>query len=401
MSAGSDRLHAALQALQASLSDLESFLLVSRDLGDEERAAGYRMILGIHKWVADWHFLAADTQRPRFIKFMDEFSQWGLGNPDNGYWIARVDGETEYVVSGTRGTSADICIELRSGIGRKESGEHSRTLAYLDADSLVVDADGRYQVIVGGTGDGPNRLPAHPDAEVLFLRQTFNDWDREEMGQFWIERAGPPLPPASVPNSADVAAQIEAVARRLNFVVRINDAQVDEFRKPLQVNFFPPPKLGLAEVKSKSGFFPGQHNALAWWQLPPNQAVIISLVPPDCRYLGFMIGHPRWFAALDFENRQCSLNLAQAAVSSDGRVHYVIARADPCVPNWIDPGYLDEGFMFFRCQGLRGQFDTPEVRVVPEREIRLALPADAPAVTSAERNATVQRRRTAIHRRFL
>lgn len=396
----SERLHDAFEAFKTSLADLENFLITSRDLEDVERAAGYRLILGINKWVMDRHFLGFDPQRPRFIRFMDEFSQWGLGNPDNTYVAAHINGTDEYLITGERGTTTDICIEMRSGIGRKENGEHSRTLGFIDADSLAVDAEGGFTIHVGGEQRGDNHLPQHPDAEVIFVRHTFGDWDREIAGQLSIERLGAALAPAPAPSAEFMASQIENAARRLNFIARINDAQIEEFRRALQVNRFAPPAVGVG-VKSKSGFFPGQHNALAWWELAPQQALIVSLAPPNCRYLGFMLGHPLWFAALDFENRQNSLNLKQAQVASDGLVHYVIAANDPGVPNWIDPGHLRHGFMFFRCQGLRGEFGVPEVRVIAEEQIRASLPRDTPVISAQERCEVLKRRRIAVHKRSL
>ncbi|VWX50595.1 hypothetical protein [Novosphingobium sp. 9U] len=397
------QLQQAMFAFKAAISGLEAFLVGTRDLPDVERAAGYRLILGINKWVTDRYFLGADTARPRFIKFMDEFSQWGLGNPDNLYFSAQVDGTRPYVIRGERGTTVDICVELRTGIGRNQNGQHSRTLGALDAGTLVVDPDGTFTVHIGGPDNVANYIPQHPEADLVFVRRTFGDWDAEHGGELWIEAAGEALDPAPPPSSADIARSIEALAQRLTFVTTINDEQVSEFRSNAPINAFPPAPQEGPSIKTKSGggAFPGQRNSIGWWHLPDDQALVISITPPRCRYLGFMIGHPLWFAALDFENRQNSLNLMQAHHSEDGQVHLVLSATDPGFANWIDPGHLREGFMFVRCQGVEGTYVEPSVRVVPFSELASVLPLETPTVGFEERRTMLQQRRIAVQRRSL
>lgn len=401
---GRDRLRIAMDRYRRSLLDLEDFLLAGRGLPDIELAAAHRLILGIDKWVKDRFFLGADPTRPRFIKFMDEFSQWGLGNPDNLYFSAQVDASHAYVVRGDRGSCADICIELRTGNGRLESGEHSRTLGAIDAGALHVDDQGRFAVQIGGEARHPDYIANQPGADMVFVRRTFDDWEQERGGELWIECVGGPAEPSPPPGSDEVAAKIEAVARRLAWITRINHEQVAEFRTPLLVNAFPPaPADGgpALKTKSSSGFFPGQKNALAWWDLKPGKALIITFDVPQCRYFGLMIGHPLWFSALDFENRQNSLSGAQAHRSSDGRVRYVLAAQDPLVANWIDPGHLREGFLFLRCQGVTGAFSAPAVAEVDAADIAAFLPPDTPRIDAAARAEALHRRRIAVQRRSL
>jgi hypothetical protein len=393
----SGQLGESFQQILDALGEVQAQLIGSRQLNELEKAQGYRFILGLHKWVADRTFLGGDSSQPRFVRYTDEFSQWGLFNPDNGYWLADIEGDTDYLISGHRGTTTDICIELRTGIGRLANNVHSRTLAFVDADQLVVEPDGRFEVRIGGAPGGPNYLPRLPDGRVVFVRQSFGNWEQEQPGTFGIEKLGPAQAPRS--NTEAMAQRMAEAAGRLTFLARINDSQCtdqrNDFARPNA--FVPvPPKTN----PSVTGVYPGQQCYGGWFELGEDEALVVSVQPPQCRYLGFSLGDPRWYAPLDFENRQTSLNTAQARSSSDGSFHFVISPADPGVPNWIDCAPGRQGFMTFRCQGLKGEFACPTARLLARARIREALPRDEPVVTNQQRAMILKRRRLAVHRRF-
>lgn len=378
--------------------ELEEHLILERDLGDDDRAFGYKFILGVTKWITDRYFLGFDRTRPRFIKFGDEFSQWGFSNPDNGYWIAEIAGDQEYVLRGRRGTSTDIVIETRTGIGRKLDNTHSRTIAAIDAGSLSVEPDGTYEVRIGGSPSGLNHLPTGPEAEVVFVRETFTDWDNEEVGPFWIEHANSDSAQAPLPTPETVTRQLEDLTEYLSFLCKFNAKQALEFAAAMPLNDFLVPGQKL-EVKSASGMSPGQVNMMSKFEFGADKAMVITFEPPEARYVGFSVTHPYWFSPLDFENRQTSLNTRQARVSADGNIRLFVCGAEPGLWNWIDCQRMEHGLMAFRCQGLTGPFAKPEVEIVERREL-LSLYPDEARITPGERLEVIARRRAAVHRRF-
>lgn len=378
--------------------DLEEHLILSRDLGPADQAFGYKFILGINKWITDRYFLGFDRIRPRFIKFGDEFSQWGFSNPDNAYWIAEIAGDQEYVLRGMRGTSVDLVIETRTGIGRKLDDTHSRTIDSIDVGSLVVEPDGSYEVRIGGEPSGPNCLPTGPDAEVVFVRQTFADWDSESVAPFHIENVRRDVPQAEVPSPEAVATQLNDIAEYLGFLAKFNARQALEFGAAMLTNEFRVPGQPM-QVKSAAGMSPGQLNAMAQFRISPDEAMVVTFEPPAARYMGFSLTHPYWLSPLDFENRQTSLNLKQARVSSDGRIRLFVCNADPGLWNWIDCQRMEQGYMSFRCQGLEGTFAKPEVKIVSKADLPAIYP-DEDRITPPERLAVLARRRVAVHRRY-
>jgi hypothetical protein len=93
------------------------------------------------------------------------------------------------------------------------------------------------------------------------------------------------------------------------------------------------------------------------------------------------------------------VNGHQVRLDADGKVRLVLSRADPGVPNWLDPVDNPAGLAQWRWY-LTGGMPTPVVHKVPFAELRSHLPADTPVVTPAERQAAIAARRRAVLGRF-
>ena len=169
--AGSAKLHRAFAGLSEGLAKLEKLLLLDQEMNDEDRARGYIYLLGMQKWYVDLCFQGYDRDRPRFVRFHDEVFKFGFGNPDNAKYVAEIHPGTEYVIRGTRGTSSDICIETRTGMGRREDNIHTERIDVIDGDAIRVEADGSFEIRIGGEQrEGVNYLATRDDATVVVLR---------------------------------------------------------------------------------------------------------------------------------------------------------------------------------------------------------------------------------------
>jgi hypothetical protein len=386
-----------LTMLRETLRVLEDFVASAPDQSEVDRAEGYLFVAGLLKWGMDRAVVGADTQRPRFIRFTDTHSKWGLGNPDNLYLLAEIDPAEQYVIHGQRGTCVDLIIEARTGIGRREDDVHSETLAYIEARNLLVGRDGRFEVRLGGPPQEGNHLPLSERATTIFARQTHGDWMTETPAILHIEKLGPAPPPVPRPSLVEAEAMLGRAASVVLALARFNDKTAAQWAASMTVNAFPEPT-----TKVGDGFFPGQFSAIGQFHLrDPREALVVTMDPVDADYLGFSIGHLKWYLPLDYHNRQCSMNTAQARPSSDGRFRYVISATDPGIPNWIDTGGVLKGFMFFRGQRLRGAgLPQPRTRLVPIAGVREEFPAEEPGVTPAERREAVRQRQLSVFRRY-
>jgi len=363
--------------------------LLSAEMPDDQRDEGRAYVAGLVRFELQRALIGSDPGRPRLTLCMDDVSKWGLENPDNVYRAATIDGDAEYVLRGERGTTADLAVEVLTGLAG-DDGTTGEGISSIDLDELRVDDDGRFEIRIGGDPGPGNHLATGPAAGEVFVRQTLGDWD-ETVGALTIERVWP------APDAPQLTSGLLTLAAgRLTAAAGFLDTFAATWRETVPVNATTPPAAGKG-----GGFLPGQRNAVGQFTLRRGEALVVIIEPVPARSLSLAIGHHRWFTSFDYRTRRCHLNRAQARVSSDGRLHFVVCATDPGVPNWIDTVGHERGFMFLRYQGLSGAEPTaPTFAVVPADEVRSLLPDDEPTVDATTRATDMDRRRRAVDRRF-
>src|SRR5207245_3026567 len=85
----------------------------------------------------------------------------------------------------------------------------------------------------------------------------------------------------------------------------------------------------------------------SYWQLLPDQMLVIEVTPPDCDYWNFQLNN-HWMESLDYRYFPVSINKHTARLQPDGSVRVVVAHEDPGVANWIDTCGHDRGTMCWR-----------------------------------------------------
>ena len=79
------------------------------------------------------------------------------------------------------------------------------------------------------------------------------------------------------------------------------------------------------------------------FDLNPDEALIFETeIPTKCRYWNIELTDER-FVAIDWINRQSTLNGRSAKLDRDGKFRAVIAATDPGVANWLDTGGQKRG----------------------------------------------------------
>ena len=69
-----------------------------------DRAEGWRYLTRLTRAALETFVEASDAQAPEFRRAVGETIKMGMDNPDNVYFSAPVNGNSEYRISGTRGT---------------------------------------------------------------------------------------------------------------------------------------------------------------------------------------------------------------------------------------------------------------------------------------------------------
>jgi hypothetical protein len=119
-------------------------------------------------------------------------SRWGIDNPDSVYRVIPVDGAGRYIIKGR--VSEPRLTENYFTLWNKHRG----TVDVLDGKSLLLDAEGRFEISVDSNpkGDRPNHVQSSAEAVEFYIRDVLSDWANERPNELSIERLdGPPQHP--------------------------------------------------------------------------------------------------------------------------------------------------------------------------------------------------------------
>jgi len=300
--------------------------------GDIDLAEAHRYLARMVRAGFEQIVEAGDPAMPAFFESLHPTLKSGWDNPDNVHTNAYIRGDHDYRVRATRGEAHYMTFAVYGGSLGREGGR--RTVAYVDVDSLEIRSDGRFEVVLSPRKHSGNWIETAPDATTLMVRQTFWDKPRQTHASLSIERIGPDgtkAPPAPL----DPLFVVNALRRTLRFVRGTNRVFFDTADPWLARpnTFFP----GDSEQARSTLGIPNMHYASGWWELGPDEAIVMDLEPPRCRYWGLALCN-YWGESLDYRHWQISTNARRARVRDDGSVRVVVAHRDPELQDvsWLD-----------------------------------------------------------------
>ncbi len=332
----------------------------------------------------------ADVISPTFHRYEEPWVQWGGPNPDNVYTRAAIDPTATYRVTGNvHGVRAALFSLVDGDMHVGRYGVFSEcTLADFD-----VAAEGTVEFWISPEPRAGNWIESHPDARLLLVRQYLCDWEHDRAATFTIERLDATGIAPDAPTAFDMSSALERAATWVESSIDYWCTYVERARDALAHNTVAPPS-------TPRGGAPTIAYGAGWWDLGPDEVLLITTDVPDADYWGWTVHHRYRLDSGDFANRQTSLNLAQAFVDDDDRVRFVVAHDDPGVRNWIDTERQPEGMLVYRSIGTRSR-PVPDVRVVAMDALRERLPASSPVVDRVERREQLARRRAALLARYV
>ena len=134
---------------------------------------------------------------PYFVQSTGPYTKMGLDNPDTLYFHAYLRDDAEYVVSGRRGSTADLSFQVLKG--DYSPVEVPDSLSAFDDRAIEIDADGTFTLRFGPSGDGRNAFRLGAGSSMLLVREVYSDWAAERRGTISIRRVdrvglAPPAP---------------------------------------------------------------------------------------------------------------------------------------------------------------------------------------------------------------
>jgi len=308
---------------------------------------------------------------------------WGMECPDCLYTRATMRGDESYRLFGNRGTARYVGLQTMNGIA---------STANALVDELDTDGDGNFEVFLSAQEHDGNWMRIDGPHPTLTVRHFFYDWDTETPSSLRIERIGDhttselPVVDRDVVVSRQLVALGDFVHDNLDFFLRFGEAAPPN-------GFLPPID------RTAIGAAAENKPVIGRWELGSDEALILEVTPPEGVYWSLSLGNP-WWETIHYGRHQSSLNAHQAVIDPDGVVRAVVCARDPGVANWLDTAGFSNGAMILRCVRTSSA-PIPRVRLVTIDQVTSALPDYTTTVTVDERASVLERRRRAVHDRFV
>lgn len=351
--------------------------------------------------------LALETKDPAYPQihyFTHPTMKLGGDVSDFTYRQAWISGEHSYKVTGRKGTARWFNLTVQGPKPDRMPGTDFAPLhepfgdvpeSNIFGHQIKTDAEGNFELFIGGPERPENWLPTTPGSRKLFIREAFDQWF-ETPTTLTIERLGMDAPkPMPTPER-----MIEAFEWAGDFVTGVmRDWPEHSWMTsggvcdPNQLNVFPADKNANDASDAKRG----RMAANMVWRLAPDEALIVEMDMHDGFWLFGM--NAVFVESMDFLYRSTSFSPARTKVDADNVVRFVIAHDDPGVHNWLDTQGFSDGNLGYR--NLMSQNPATFRTALTKRAAVLeALPKGTAMVTPAERVQQLQDRYHAIKLRF-
>jgi hypothetical protein len=258
--------------------------------------------------------------------------------------------------------------------GAAEGAYSTQTSGVLRDDDIDVDADGNYEIRLGGAPAERNWLAMPDDGGRITTRHYF-EWPHSSSASqtlhipLSIAVVDPPPPP--------VRWNDERVAAGLNRVINhVRGKTIDQPPRPANAgppapfvsivpNEFPTPQLpgNMAFAAFDAAY------SMAPYLIGPDEALVITGRWPTCRFANVCLWN-RWSQMYDYVNRQVSRNRANTTLEPDGSFRMILAHEDPGLPNWIDTEGRPLGTVFWRFFLPEGPVEKPKAEVVKLADLK-------------------------------
>lgn len=327
---------------------------------DFNQAEGYRYLSRLLRAALEQDVECSDPQFPVFFQLSNETIKIGADNPDNYYMNAQIDGRYDYRIRGTRGTVSYVGFNTKAG-GYGKSGLFLHT-GEIDTKTLKIEPDGTFEILVSATRKPGNWLPMTRESTSLLVRQTFLDRKREKPAELTIECLnGAPHPAPLDPTR--LAEQLLSAAKFVQGTARIFADWSQRFKA--NPNTFT--VLDQSEFLRQGGD-PNIFYAHAYWQLQPDEALLIDIPPTECEFWNLQIDN-YWMESLDYRYFTIHLNKHTTRYQPDGSATLVLAHQDPGVPNWLHTTGHELGTLLYRVvHGVKPAY--PKMRVAKLAEVK-------------------------------
>jgi hypothetical protein len=304
-----------------------------------DRAEGWRYLTRLLRLGLESKLEFADTDFPVSYALSHTTAKIGADNPDNIYHNVTIDGSKEYRLTGKRGTVPYFSWGTKAN--RYTTDGTMSSTGELDNDSLIVEPDGSYEIILSRTKKGKNWLPIAADSTMLLGRQTFLNRATEIPATVAIEQINGPKHPKPL-----TAAQLDTgLQEAVQFVTGTARAFA-----VLSADFKRKPNDWITTEQEhwyKIGGDPKIFYLHMYWELKADEALVVEGPVPDCAFWNFQLDN-YWWESLDYRYLPVHVQKGNAKYNADGSIKIVIAAKDTGIGNFLDTAGHTSGTILMR-----------------------------------------------------
>ncbi|WP_099023547.1 DUF1214 domain-containing protein [Mycolicibacterium palauense] len=317
---------------------------------ERELLEGLRVIARVSSLCAQLS-VEADPCHPRFFDMCPPNRMVGGPNPDGNYYLAMIRGDRGYRITGSRGTSAYLGLQLLAGTGLTPR----RMAGYLSDSDLTLDG-GAFHLVLAGRRPPPEVLagaqfvPIPDDASSIVVREYIGDAAAECPATLSIEALDtvqpdtvqPGADPAPPLTDEDLADQFSALAWTLMKLTTLHRTIRPELLEtPNTLMTAEAAELGSAETTPDNLYMIGT------FRLAPGQTLVLDITPPATRYWNVTLENI-WHECLEPAVRHSSVTNRALEPGADGRVRIAVSDRDRGLGHWLDTGGRHRGFVVIR-----------------------------------------------------
>jgi uncharacterized protein DUF1214 len=283
----------------------------------------------------------ADTDVPWFFDMCSPTRLVGGPNPDGRYLLAMIRGDRGFRVTGTRGTTAYLGLQVLAGTGMTPR----RMAAYVSDTDLKLDSGGGFALVFSAAEpadlDGAQWVQIPEDATSIVVREYIADAGTEQPATLRIDPQTDPQAPRAISDD-EAAEQFTAMAWTIMKLTTLHRSIKPELmEQPNTLVTSEAADLGSADTT------PDNLYMLGTYRLAVDESLVLEFEPPDTRYWNITLENI-WHECLEPRRRHSSVTNKGVAPDTDGVVRIAIGANDFGHGHWLDTGGRHRGFVVFR-----------------------------------------------------
>ena len=326
-----------------NLKDVGSIIESESALNETDQAEGYRYLLRLMRLSLEMNLEHSNPSTPSFYNLSHETAKIGADNPDNIYLNANIDGRQSYEIYGNVGESNYLSFGLKEN--RYSQDGTMISLGEIDMRDMTVDASGDFILYLGNQGESKNFLPLPKNANMLIVRQTYENRISQTHAKINIKTTSSQATPELL-TSAKLETQLNQSLAFVSGTASTFVKWVHEFKNNHR-NQLP---MGDQAFFQAAGGDPKICYLHGYYDFCKDEYLEITTNIPDCEYWNFQLEN-YWMESLDYRHYPIHINKSSAILNSDNTLTINVSHHHISMENYLITEGRNNGAMLLRWIG--------------------------------------------------